>query len=100
MQRMAAQRALLKTVNHNIIKHTLMPLSGFASIRIMPPGGEITPINDEMLALVDRLKTKMRAYVEPTRSVLAQFDDENPTHLYANQLHSIAAARLASVNRG
>ena len=89
MQRMAAQRALPENrqsryyQTHPAAAERLRTYQDHVTRR----AGQTTPINDEMLALVDRLETKMRAYVEPPQSVLAQFDDADAlTHLYAKSI--------------
>ena len=89
MQRMAAQRALPENrqsryyQTHPAAAERLRTYQDHVTRR----AGQTTPINDEMLALVDRLETKMRAHVEPPQSVLAQFDDADAlTHLYAKSI--------------
>ena len=89
MQRMAAQRALPENrqshyyQTHPAAAERLRTYQDHVTRR----AGQTTPINDEILALVNRLETKMRAYVEPPQSVLAQFDDADAlTHLYARSI--------------
>ncbi len=89
MQRMAAQRALPESLQSRYYQ-THPDAAERLSIyqdHVRRHTGQSTPISDETLALVDRLKTKMRAYVEPPQSVLSQYDDANSlTHLYAKSI--------------
>lgn len=89
MQRMAAQRALPESSQsryyqtHPDVAERLSIYRDHASRQ----NGRSKPISEEILALVDRLKTKMRAYVEPPQSVLERFDDSDAlTHLYARSI--------------
>ena len=89
MQRMATQRALPE--NRQSRYYQTHPgaaerLSIYQD-HVNRQTGKTTPISAEILALVDRLETKMRAYVEPPQSVLSQFDDAHAlTHLYAKSI--------------
>ena len=89
MQRMAAQRALPESRQSRYYQ-THPDAAERLSIyqdHVSRQTGQTTPISDEILALVDRLETKMRAYVEPPQSVLAQFDDAGVlAHLYAKSI--------------
>ena len=89
MQRMAAQRALPESrqsryyQTHPDAVQRLSIYQDHVSRQI----GQTTPIGDELLALVDRLETKIRAYVEPPKSVLAQFANaDTVSHLYAKSI--------------
>ena len=89
MQRMAAQRALPESRQSRYYQthpNAAERLSIYQD-HVSRQTGKTTPISDEILALVDRLKTKMRAYVETPESVLSQFDDVDAfTHLYAKSI--------------
>ncbi len=89
MQRMAAQRALPESRQSRYYQthpDAAERLSTYQD-HVSRQNGQTTPISDEILALVDRLKTKMRAHVEPTQSILAQFDDAGTlTHSYAKSI--------------
>ena len=89
MQRMAAQRALPENRQSRYYQTHPDAAERLRTYQdhVTRQAGQTTPINDEMLALVDRLVTKMRAYVEPPQSVLAQFEDADAlTHLYAKSI--------------
>ena len=89
MQRMAAQRALPENRQSRYYQTHPAAAERLRTYQdhVNRSAGQTTPINNEMLALVDRLETKMRAYVEPPQSVLAQFDDTDAlTHLYAKSI--------------
>ena len=89
MQRMAAQRALPESRQSRYYQTHPAAAERLRTYQdhVNRSAGQTTPINNEMLALVDRLETKMRAYVEPPQSVLAQFDDADAlTHLYAKSI--------------
>ncbi len=97
MQRMAAQRALPESrqsryyQTHPDVAERLSTYQDHVSRQT----GQTNPIGDELLTLVDRLKAKIRAYVEPPQSVLAQFGDAGSlSHLYAK---SIALYRLGEL---
>ena len=89
MQRMAAQRALPESRQSRYYQ-THPDAAARLSIyqdHVSRQTGKTIPISDEILALVDRLKTKLRAYVEPPQFVLAQFNDADVvTHLYAKSI--------------
>ena len=89
MQRMAAQRALPESRQSPYYKthpDAAKRLSIYQD-HINRQTGQIIPISDETNALVNRLETKMRAFVEPPHSVLAQFDDADALpHLYAKSI--------------
>ena len=97
MQRMAAQQALPESRQSSYYQ-THPDASERLSIyqdHVRRQTGQTTPINDETLALMDRLETKMRAYVEPPHFVLSQSDDaDSLTQLYAK---SIALYRLGEL---
>ena len=89
MLRMATQRALPENRQspyyrtHPDVAERL----GTYQDHVNGQAGHTTPINDEILALVDRLKIKMRAYVEPPQSILTEFDNSVVlNHLYAKSI--------------
>ena len=89
MQRMAAQRALPESrqsryyqTHPDAAERLSVYLDHFSR-----QTGRTTPIKSEILALVDRIETKLRAYAEAPQSVLQQFDDvTNLVHLYAKSI--------------
>ena len=89
MQRMAAQRALPESRQSRYYQtHPgAAERLGVYQDHVNRKDGEATPLADDIQALAERLKTKLRAYVEPPQSVLAQFTDETvPGHLYARSI--------------
>ena len=95
MQRMAAQRALPESRQSRYYQ-THPDAAERLSIyqdHVSRQTGKTTPISAEILAVVDRLETKMRAYVEPPQSVLAQFDD-------GDALNDLYAKSIALYRRG
>ena len=89
MQRLAAQRALPESrqsryyqTHPDAAERLSVYLDHFSR-----QTGRTTPIKSEILALVDRVETKLRAYAEAPQSVLQQFDDvTNLVHLYAKSI--------------
>ena len=89
MQRLAAQRALPESrqsryyqTHPDAAERLSVYLDHFSRHT-----GRTTPIKSEILALVDRVETKLRAYAEAPQSVLQQFDDvTNLVHLYAKSI--------------
>ena len=89
MQRLAAQRALPESrqsryyqTHPDAAERLSVYLDHFSR-----QTGRTTPISNEILALMDRAETKLRAYVESPQSVLQQFDDvTNLVHLYAKSI--------------
>ena len=89
MQRLAAQRALPESrqsryyqTHPDAAERLSVYLDHFSRHT-----GRTTPIESEILALVDRVETKLRAYAEAPQSVLQQFDDvTNLVHLYAKSI--------------
>ena len=89
MQRLAAQRALPESrqsryyqTHPDAAERLSVYLDHFSR-----QTGRTTPIKSEILALVDRVETKLRAYTEAPQSVLQQFnDDTNLVHLYAKSI--------------
>ena len=89
MQRMASQRALPESrqsryyqTHPDAAERLSVYLDHFSR-----QTGLTTPINSEILALMDRVETKLRAYAEAPQSVLQQFDDvTNLVHLYAKSI--------------
>jgi len=89
MQRLAAQRALPESrqsryyqTHPDAAERLSVYLDHFSR-----QTGRTTPIKSEILALVDRVETKLRAYAEPPQSVLQQFDDVTDlVHLYAKSI--------------
>jgi predicted Zn-dependent protease len=99
MQRMAAQRALPESrqsryyQTHPDAAERLRIYQDHVSRQTE----QAAPISNEMQALVERLETKLRAYVEPPKSVLAQFDDAGAlTHLYAKSIALYRRGELES----
>lgn len=89
MQRMAAQRALPESRQSRYYQtHPgAAERLGVYQDHVNRKDGEATPLADDILTLAERLETKLRAYVEPPQSVLAQFTDETvPGHLYARSI--------------
>ena len=89
MQRMAAQRALPESRQSRYYQThpgTVERL-GVYQDHVNRKDRESKPLADDILTLAERLETKLRAYVEPPQSVLAQFTDETvPGHLYARSI--------------
>ena len=89
MQRMAAQRALPESrqsryyqTHPDAAERLSVYLDHFSR-----QTGRTTPISSKILALMDRVETKLRAYVEAPQSVLQQFDDAGSlNHLYAKSI--------------
>jgi predicted Zn-dependent protease len=89
MQRMATQRALPESSQSRYYQTHPNVAERLSIYRdhVSRQNGRSNPISDEILVLVDRLKTKMRAYVEPPQSILSQFDDADAlNHLYAKSI--------------
>ncbi|MGB2258067.1 MAG: tetratricopeptide repeat protein, partial [Candidatus Puniceispirillaceae bacterium] len=89
MQRMAAQRALPESRQSRYYQtHPgAVERLGVYQDHVNRKDREATPLADDILTLAARLKTKLRAYVEPPQSVLTQFTDETvPGHLYARSI--------------
>ena len=89
MQRIAAQRALPESrqspyyQTHPDAVERLRTYQDHVTRRT----GKTKPINDEILALADRLKIKLQAHVEAPQVIMAKFDDADaPTHLYAQSI--------------
>ena len=89
MLRLAAQRALPESYQSRYYQthpDAAERLSAYQD-HVSRQTGQTTPLSNEVLNLVDRLQTKMRAYVEPPQSVLANFDDASTlTHSYAKSI--------------
>jgi len=89
MQRMAAQRALPESRQSRYYQtHPgATERLGVYQDHVNRKDSEATPLANDILTLAERLRTKLRAYVEPPQSVLAQFTDETlPGHLYARSI--------------
>ena len=89
MQRMAAQRALPESRQSRYYQtHPgAAERLGVYQDHVNRKDGGATPLADDILTLAERLETKLRAYVEPPQSVLAQYTDETvPSHLYARSI--------------
>ena len=89
MQRMAAQRALPESRQSRYYQtHPgAVERLGVYQDHVNRKDRETTPLAGDILTLAERLETKLRAYVEPPQSVLAQFTDETaPGHLYARSI--------------
>jgi predicted Zn-dependent protease len=89
MQRMAAQRALPESRQSRYYQtHPgAVERLGVYQDHVNRKDRETTPLAGDILTLAERLETKLRAYVEPPQSVLAQFTDETvPVHLYARSI--------------
>ena len=89
MQRMAAQRALPESRQSRYYQthpDAAERLSTYLD-HFSRQTGRTTPIRSEILALMDRVQTKLRAYVEPPKAILKRFDDaDNLDHLYAKSI--------------
>ena len=89
MQRMAAQRALPESRQSRYYQthpDAAERLSVYLD-HLSRQTGQTTPIRSDILALMDRVETKLRAYVEPPLSVLQQFTDIGSLdHLYAKSI--------------
>jgi predicted Zn-dependent protease len=89
MQRMAAQRAL--PVSRQSRYYQTHPdaaerLSVYLD-HLSRQTERTIPIKSEILALVKRVETKLRAYVEPPQSILKQFDEASSLdHFYAKSI--------------
>jgi predicted Zn-dependent protease len=89
MQRMAAQRALPESRQSRYYQtHPgAVERLGVYQDHVNRKDRETTPLAGDTLTLAKRLETKLRAYVEPPQSVLAQFTDATvPNHLYARSI--------------
>ena len=89
MQRLAAQRALPESRQSSYYQtHPgAAERLGVYQDHVATQTGRVEPLDTEIIALNERLKTKLRAYVEPPRSVLARFDDASKiNHLYAKSI--------------
>ena len=89
MQRLAAQRALPESRQSRYYQThpDAAERLGVYLDHFSRQTGRTTPIKSEILALVDRIETKLRAYAEAPQSVLQQFDDvTNLVHLYAKSI--------------
>ena len=99
MQRMATQRALPESRQSRYYQthpNAAERLSVYQD-HVNRQTGRTIPINDEILTLVDRLKKKVRAYVEPPQAVLAQFDETaTHTHLYAKSIAHYRRGELSA----
>ena len=89
MQRMAAQRALPESHQSRYYQTHPGALDRFRVYQdhVDRREGQTRPIANHISALASRIKIKLRAYVEPPKSVLNEFNDESaPEHLYAKSI--------------